>query len=150
MPLPDPRSRARLAEMGIDVWLSRKSHPGPVGAGEQASLAEARVRLAAGDGRWLLVQRRPWDGRHAELLGDIQALLGPEQCRFGHWADSREAGIALSELSARGIVHVLAFGPIPQIVEPSGLVLAPALDELAGSGAARRQLWQALRPRLAG
>lgn len=150
MPLPDPRSRARLAEMGIDVWVSRQSQSRLDSQGAPADRAEARVRLAAGDGTWLLVQRRPWDGRHAELLADIQALLGPEQCCFGHWADSREAGIAVSELATRGIVHVLAFGPVPPIAEPSGLVTAPALDELAGSGAARRALWEVLRPRLAG
>ncbi len=150
MPLPDPRSRARLAEMGIDVWVSRRPRSQVAAEGAPLSPAEARVRLSAGTGSWLLVQRRPWDGQHAGLLADIQALLGPGQCRFGQWADSRESGIAMSELAERGIEQVLAFGPTPQSAEPSDMVLVPALEELAGSSSARRALWLALRPRLAG
>ena len=148
MPLPDRRSRAHLAEMGVDVWVKRSPRSLLAAENSPRPAAEARVRLSAGGGSWLLVQRRPWDGRHTELLADIQALLGPAQCRFGHWADSREAGIGLSELAARGIMNVVAFGPRPHDAESPDLIVASSLDELASSGAARRSLWQALRPRL--
>lgn len=148
MPIPDPDSHARLAEMGIEVWLSRGLRLQPeLDAGPERK-DEPRVRLAAGAGAWLLVQRRPWDGRHADFLADLQALLGPEQCRFGQWADSREAGQGLSELSERGVNHVLAFGPPPPGASSAGLVELPPLDELAVSAAARRALWQSLRPLL--
>ncbi|MGY6553489.1 MAG: hypothetical protein ACXIUM_03095 [Wenzhouxiangella sp.] len=148
MPLPDPASRARLAEMGIEVWLSRTQDSPTTSAVVQGPVDEPRVRLAAGVGAWLLVQRRPWDGRHAELLADLQALLGADQCRFGHWADSREAGQALSELPERGVRHVLCFGPPPAGAPATGLIALPMLDEIATSAAARRGLWHALRPLL--
>lgn len=148
MPLPDPRSRARLAEIGVDVWVRR--HPQASLDGQVDQVHEARVRLSAGDGAWLLVQRRPWDGQHAGLLADIQALLRPDRCRFGQWADSREAGLAISELAGRGIRQVLAFGPPPTGAERTQIILVPPLDELASSSKARRALWQALRPRLVG
>ena len=148
MPLPDPASQARLAEMGIEVWLSRGRPPPVVGAGDTGLVSEPRVRLAAGAGAWLLVQRRPWDGRHAELLADLQALLGLDQCRFGQWADSREAGQALSELPERGVRHVLSFGRPPSGVPAADLLVLPELDEIAVSAAARRDLWDALRPLL--
>ncbi len=149
MPLPDLESRRRLAEMGVEVWVQRM--PGaPTSAHAGSDYAdEPRVRLAAGVGAWLLVQRRPWDGRHAALLADLQALLGVEQCRFGQWADSQDAGQALSQLPERGVRHVLAFGPPPLGVPGDKVVEVPALDELAVSAAARRTLWQALRSLLA-
>jgi len=147
MPLPDPRSRARLAEMGVDVWVRRDPQGSADGQADQVH--EARVRLSAGDGAWLLVQRRPWDGQHAGLLADIQAVIRPERCCFGQWADSREAGLAISGLVGRGIAQVLAFGPPPPGAERSEIILVPPLDELASSSKARRALWQALRPRLA-
>lgn len=136
--------------MGIELWLQREARPSAASAAAEHAAAEPRVRMAAGSGAWLLVQRRPWDGRHAELLADLQALLGAAQCRFGQWADSREAGLALSELSERGVRQVLAFGPLARPVSEAGIGLLelPPLDELATSGAARRSLWQALRPLL--
>lgn len=150
MPLPDPASRARLAAMDIAVWVRRSPAAASSGVAVGAGSAEARVRLASGDGEWLLVQRRPWDGRHAELVADLQALLGPSRCRFGQWADSAESGHALSELSARGIRYLLSFGPPPAHAGQPEVVVASDLDELAASAEARRSLWAALRPRLAG
>lgn len=111
---------------------------------------EARVRLASGDGDWLLVQRRPWDGRHAQMIADIQALLGLARCRFGQWADSREAGHALSELKGRGICYLLSFGPPPPQAERPEVIEVAILDELVASAEARRHLWRALQPRLGG
>ena len=145
MPIPDPRSRARLAEMGIEVWLKRETVSPSSSPVVESHANEPRVRLAAGGGAWLLVQRRPWDGRHAVLLADLQALLGVEQCRFGQWADSQDAGQALSGLAERGVRHVLAFGPAPSGARTAGLVELPALEEIAVSATARRTLWQALR-----
>lgn len=147
MPLPDPASRARLAEMGIEVWAARTRTTPRAPTGDDGSRSEPRVRLSSGDGDWLLVQRRPWDGRHAPLLADIQALLGPERCRFGQWADSPESGQALSELNARGIRHLVSFGPPPH-AGGAELIEAAVLDELAVSAEARRRLWRALLPRL--
>lgn len=148
MPLPDPSSRARLAEMGIEVWLSREQRSPMAAAAESGQVDEPRVRLAAGAGDWLLVQRRPWDGRYAELLADLQALLGVDQCRFGQWADSQEAGQAFSELPERGVRHVLSFGPPPAKTPATGLTVVSMLDEIAASASARRELWQAVRPLL--
>ncbi len=149
MPVPDPRSRARLAAIGVQVWVRRDRSGRATVADPSVQSTAPRVRLAAGDGAWLLVQRRPWDGRHAELLADIQAAVRPGRCRFGQWADHAEAGLALSELGQRGVAHVIAFGPPPAAAECSMLILAPPLDELAVSAAARRALWQALCAHLA-
>ena len=142
MPVPEPASHARLEAMGITVWASRVRLVG-------ASLAaEPRIRLSSGEGAWLLVQRHPWDGRHADLLADITALVGAAHCRFGQWAGGSEAGVAVSELASRGISTVIAFGPLPEIQEMQLLVRAASLEELAASAEARRSLWQVLRPRL--
>jgi hypothetical protein len=129
--------------MGIELW-ARREHDRPVGPAE--SPAEGpRVRLGSGEGAWLLVQRRPWDGSQATLVADITAVLGTDQCRFGQWSGGSAAGLALAELSGRGIVHVLAFGPLPAAIAAPGLIKAPALDELSASAEARRRLWTALR-----
>ena len=143
MALPDPASRSRLAAMGIELWRSRSASVECSGLPGESD-AEPRIRLASGDGDWLLVQRRPWDGRHSVLLADIQAAIGPARCRFGQWADSREAGLGFSELPARGVLRVLAFGPVPREFAAEHLIIAPTIDELSGSGEARRVLWLAL------
>lgn len=146
MPLPDPASQSRLAAMGIEIWARRvPAEPAAVDPAAEGP----RVRLASGHGSWLLVQRRPWDGSQATLVADITALLGADQCRFGQWSAGSSAGLAVSELAARGIVHLIAFGPLPDKVEAPGLIRAPALDEIAVSAQARRRLWVALRPALA-
>lgn len=143
MPLPDPASRARLAAMGIEVWRYRRVQESAVDAVDNAM--EPRVRLSSGDGRWLLVQRHPWDGEHAQLVSDITALLGVVQCRFGQWSVDGAAGLSLSELSGRGISHVLAFGRLPAGTDAALVVQAAELDELATSAKARRALWLSLR-----
>lgn len=146
MPLPDRSSRARLAAMGIQTW-ARRGQAGPAALSDE-SVRGPRIRLASGDGSWLLVQRHPWDGSQATLVADITALLGADECRFGQWSSGTTAGLALSELSGRGIIHVIAFGPLPAEVDAPGLIRAPAIDELATSADARRRLWTALRPAL--
>ncbi len=144
MPLPDQRSRSRLSAMGITCWVSRDQ----VVADDTAHTHQPRIRLASGDGGWLLVQPRPWDGRHRELLADITALIGPEHCRYGQWAGGSEAGLAWSELGERGVERVIAFGPLPAPLDDAGLIAAASLDDLATSASARRALWQNLRPHL--
>lgn len=147
MPLPDPASHARMTAIGIQVWARRDQAVKVSGADRMAQ--EARVRLASGEGQWLLVQRRPWDGSHALLVSDITALLGVDQCRFGQWSGGGAAGVAVSELAGRGISSVLAFGPLPAGVDPAMLIHAADLVELSASARARQSLWQALRPTLA-
>lgn len=149
MALPDPAGRARLAAMGIELWQRRPVPAASIALAAEDAIDEPRIRLASGDGDWLLVQRRPWDGRHPALLADIRAAIGPARCRFGQWADSRDAGLGFSELGQRGVARVLAFGPVPGELVAGSLILAPPIDELAGQAEARRTLWQTLRPHLA-
>ena len=149
MPMPDQRSRQRLADMGIAVWV-RRDHPQAV-SDENTGLAAAadsslRIRMASGSGDWLLVQREPWSGSHEKLLADIMATVGTGQCRFGQWAVSDSAGVPVSELETRGIRHVIAFGAPPREAGGAPVQQAPALDELARSARARRRLWQLLAP----
>ena len=144
MPLPDQHSRSRLSAMGITCWVRRDQGLGD-GAAEHH---QPRIRLASGDGDWLLVQPRPWDGRHRELLADITAVIGPEQCRYGQWAGGSDAGLAWSELGERGVEYVMAFGPLPAGLDDAGLIAVASLDDLATSASARRALWQALRRHL--
>ena len=98
--------------------------------------------MASGDGDWLLVQDAPWDGRHDTLLGDIQAAIGSARCRFGQWAHSDSAGVAVDDLASRGVRHVLVFGEAPVGVNLPGVLLAPGLAELGGGAEARKRLWQ--------
>lgn len=146
MPLPDSSSRGRLAAMGVEVWALRKPDGRDARVGGAAE--GPRVRLGSGKGAWLLVQRRPWDGSQATLVADITALLGTDQCRFGQWSGGSAAGLALSELPGRGIVHVLALGSLPPLVDAPGLIQVASLEELSTSADARRRLWIALRQAL--
>lgn len=143
-------SLERLDAMGIDVWVPRgtaahlDARPAATASQESAAgPATARVRMASGDGDWLLVQDAAWDGRHERLLGDIQATIGSARCRFGQWAHSDSAGVAPDELPARGVRHVLSFGEPPDSAEP-GVLIAPELEEIAKRPDARRRLWQLL------
>ncbi|MDZ7791258.1 MAG: hypothetical protein U5L08_12365 [Xanthomonadales bacterium] len=156
-------SRERLAALGIDVWVRRDRRP-PETPSTTDSIQPAdsestnpgresfapRVRMASGDGDWLLVQDAPWDGRHDALLGDIQAAIGSARCRFGQWAHSDSAGVALDELESRGVRHVLVFGSVPSGAPKHGAVLAVGeLPELAKTAQAKRQLWRELAEALA-
>lgn len=147
MPIPEPTSLKRLADMDVEVW--RKRDRGSVDLNrddvpEERSGAgtAARVRLASGSGDWLLVMPVSVPGRYRRLVSDITATIGPERCRFGQWADSPVAGIGLDELAGRGVRNVLAFGPVPEGADDC--IRAPALEQLAADGRARRELWRAL------
>lgn len=148
-------SLRRLRGMGVEVWRLRRSGP----ARTDDSVPEAsdrvervpatgaiRIRLAPGRGRWLLVTDDQIPDAAQPLLDDLRAVLGTEQCRFGQWSDTADAGVAPDEWSERGITHVVAFGAPPG-AHPS-IVEVPALAELAKSGQARRSLWLRLRPLL--
>lgn len=148
-----PSSRERLAALGIDVWVHRDRRPvrSTTADAVSADLAASetgsglpRVRMASGDGDWLLVQDAPWDGRYEVLLGDIQATIGSARCRFGQWAHSDSAGVSLDDLDSRGVRHVLVFGEAPDGATEQGVFLAPGLPQLAASGKARRRLWRLL------
>lgn len=158
--MPPAASRERLAALGIDVWVRRDRRrdasgderpakavghgTGQAGVAPEMGRGVPRVRMASGDGDWLLVQEAPWDGRHDILLGDIQATIGSARCRFGQWAHSDSAGVSLEELESRGIRHVLVFGEAPEPAAGAGVHLAPDLPRLAASAEARRRLWQLL------
>lgn len=154
MALPRTASRERLEAMGVALWVRRDRRaarqPGAPRAraadptGSTTDTAGARLRLASGDGDWLLVRDRPWDGRHDALLGDIQATIGSARCRFGQWAHSDSAGVGLDELSSRGIRHVLAFGQPPADAGGDVVHVVPDLETLAKSADARRRLWRSL------
>jgi hypothetical protein len=137
-------SLQRLKVLGIDVWQARPDRAacGPEAEADQ----QPRIRLSSGDGDWLLVQRQPWRGSHEQLIADIMAAIGPARCRFGQWATDSASGENLSELEARGVGHILAFGPVPAKVDWGKLIKAATLDELAADGRARKVLWQALSP----
>jgi DNA polymerase III psi subunit len=140
-------SLQRLKVLGIDIWQARPDRA-QSRTGAEAD-QQPRIRLSSGDGDWLLVQRQPWRGSHEQLIADIMAAIGPARCRFGQWATDSASGENLSELEARGVDHILAFGPAPGQVEWGNLVKAASLDELATDGRARKALWQALSPVLA-
>lgn len=159
--MPSAASRERLAALGIDVWVRRgRRPPAPAAVAETARPAPTevaasvaghaapRVRMASGDGDWLLVQDAPWDGRYDKLLGDIQAAIGSARCRFGQWAHSDSAGVSLEELGSRGVRHLLVFGEAPAGASDHGVVRSPELAQLATSAEARRRLWRLLAAEL--
>lgn len=161
--IPSAASRERLAALGIDVWVRRgrkPTAPAPVSetarpeptdaAASVAGHAAPRVRMASGDGDWLLVQDAPWDGRYDKLLGDIQAAIGSARCRFGQWAHSDSAGVSVEELGSRGVRRLLVFGQAPAGASDHGVILAPEISRLATSAEARRRLWQLLAAELKG
>ncbi|MEN1727007.1 MAG: hypothetical protein AAGJ52_01080 [Pseudomonadota bacterium] len=137
-------SRERLALIGVDLWQRRGQLPD---AEALASDAEGlRIRLLSGAGDWVLVQQQAWRGEHEALMADIQATLGPERCRFGQWAEPGSAGVGPAEMQARGVAHVLSFGPPPDLIDWPMLIQGPTLSALASEPDARRALWQALAP----
>lgn len=165
----DPHSMDRLESMGIQVWRARATKHAD--AGRQAGQAQLathsddaesankpaaasspgpsrsrldRIRLEAGSGRWLLVIDDADRAGHARLIEDIRAVLGTEDCRFGTWSDSPEAGVAVEDWDAHGIGHALVFGG----QSAAGFVQAGELAALSASGQARRALWQQLQPLL--
>lgn len=164
----DARAIRRLEAMDIQVWRARA--PGDVGPAEARPAAAAsaesapvqdqstgaspntarprpgRIRLEAGSGRWLLVVDDADRARHATLIEDIRATLGTDECRFGTWSDSPEAGVAVEDWDAHGIHHALVFGGD---ADP-GFVQGGELTRLSVSGEARRALWRVLQPLLAG
>ncbi|MDX1625533.1 MAG: hypothetical protein R3323_03365 [Wenzhouxiangellaceae bacterium] len=155
-------SRRRLAAMGVDTWVRRGAGAGtaetapPIGERSTESGREAgtpdrdggpRVRLAPGDGRWLLVVDGAEADRHAALVDDVRGVLGTSQCRFARWADSDRSGVGLAELAGHGIQRVVSF---TSDAVPAEVISAGPLSELARSPAARRELWSALRAHLEG
>lgn len=152
-------SLRRLSAMGIQVWQRRSPMQStgatpaftPVQTAPEPGLGDTtgvRIRLSSGDGDWLLVQRQPWRGQHDKLLADIRATLGAERCRFGQWSTDSAAGENAAELSERGVLHVLSFGPPPRELDWPVLLVAPALDQLLTEAEAKRALWQLLAPKL--
>ncbi len=155
-------SHRRLEWLGISRWQLRSAQEaipassGPVEGRDVAGATASAdtpssgqalsIRLASGAGDWLLVQQAPWRGDHAALMDDIRACLGTERCRFGQWARDSAAGEGPAELNQRGVRHILSFGPPPSPASWPGLIVAPALDELAGSAQARQDLWRLLAP----
>ncbi len=139
------RQFQRLSAMGIQVWVNR-TVPG--------TNDEPRIRLSSGEGAWLLVQRQPWRGQFDALLGDITATIGVDQCRFGQWANSQDAGVGVSELAGRGVRYVLAFGPLPPaqpLAETSGsgttVIEVPTMQTIHDEPSARQALWHGLKSR---
>ena len=126
----------RLTAMGIDVWTLRQAP----GAADQL-----RIRLASGDGPWVLVQRQPWRGQFDALLADITATLGVAQCRFGQWAKSQEAGVGVAELAERGVRRVLSFGPPPRPVDALEVIEVPTLEAIHDDPKAKQALWAQLQ-----
>ncbi len=143
----DAHARARLKAIGIDVWVDRRrafqTAAKPVVQADAGPAAAGRIRLQPGDGEWLLVFDGEVPASHAGLVRDIVHAIGPDRCRYGHWARSGETGASPEEWTARGISGVLAFGPCP--IEDPRLFQAGALSELAADGRRRRLLWQHLR-----
>ena len=142
-------SARRLKAMGIDLWQSR-----PVRMPHAVSPAP-RIRLAAGSGDWLLVCPEGVPETYRRLVDDIVASIGVARCRFGEWADSADAGVAVDEWQSRGIEHVLAFAeddagrrPGRARLDDPRVIDVAALAELAQSGAARKALWHQLADRL--
>jgi len=157
----DAQAIRRLAAMDIPVWRARAPRHAGADRAEAAAVSPVadpstealsgearrrpgRIRLEAGSGRWLLVVDDADRARHATLLEDIRATLGPGDCRFGTWSDSAEAGIGTEDWHAHGIRHAVVFSDDAA----PGLVCAGALDRLGSSGEARRALWRQLRPLL--
>ncbi len=150
MGIRDRASLQRLGDMGIEVWRLRQpgsfKRPPSVEAGDAD--CRPRIRLSSGDGDWLLVRRAPWRGSHEALVADIMATIGPERCRFGQWSKDTSSGEGIDELAERGIKHILCFGRPENPPDWPQLMVAPALDELAGDPEARRELWRMMSPRI--
>lgn len=128
----------RLEAIGIELWARRSVEPDD----------ELRIRLSAGHGEWLLVQRAPWRGQFEPLLNDITHTLGVAHCRFGQWANTQESGVPVSQLRELGVHRVIAFGPIPKDRQASMVIEVPTMQALNDAPDARRQLWQSLRDHL--
>lgn len=164
MTMIDSRAIRTLAAMDIQVWLNRAPKHADAGDARPAAATSAdaltgedppaethlganrtrpvRIRLEAGSGRWLLVVDDADRARHSRLIEDIRAALGNDDCRFGTWSDSAEAGVSTEDWEAHGIRHALVFGGNAG----SGFIQGGELAKLALSAEARRALWHKLKP----
>ena len=163
----DARALRRLAAMDIQTWRVRARKPavgersrpagvspeGPRAAtaapAEQLPQGARRIRLEAGSGRWLLVIDDAHRARFTLLIEDMRGTLGVDNCRFGTWSDSAEAGVAPEDWQAHGIRHALVFSGHGEGHNSgnAGPAFVPCgeLQRLATSGQARRALWQQLK-----
>ncbi|MFU8878143.1 MAG: hypothetical protein ACNA7E_08370 [Wenzhouxiangellaceae bacterium] len=107
--------------------------------------AEARIRLEAGSGDWLLLADERERTRYSQLLADIRGTLGAERCRFGKWSDSSDSGVTLSDLIDAGVRGVVDFRAAAQAPESEVLVPGGDLEQLSRSAEARHALWQHVR-----
>lgn len=152
----EPGAIRRLAAMDIQVWRARSPKHAEISQAPPAAVPSAdatrresrsrtgRIRLEAGSGCWLLVVDDADRARHSRLIEDIRATLGTDDCRFGTWSDSAEAGVAVEDWEAHGIRHAVVFGG----EAGAGFVQAGQMEGLETSGAARRALWRRLQPLL--
>ena len=111
--------------------------------------------MSGGRGSTLLVCPAMADG-DTELARDIARSLGGDPVWAWLEPPADVASQRLEEIIAgRLITRVVLFGPepgrclfrgpIPEVIGSATILIAPALEELAASGTARRSLWRKLR-----
>lgn len=140
----EARRRAYLEALGFDVWITRPP-----------AAERGRVGVGAGEGSALLVCPSV-DDCNMEIAGDLARALGGDP--VWAWLDpaAETDGQFLEDIVAdRLITRVLLFGPepgrslfkgpVPARIGSAVVGVAPALEELAAEGSARKALWRQLR-----
>jgi hypothetical protein len=141
--MTEARRRAYLEAMGYDVWVARPPGPGPL-----------RLVLGPGAGGDLLVCASP-DESGSKLAADIARALGDDPAWAWPDPDGANGGPTVEEAVAdRLFTQLVVFGgelaralfghEAPDVLGSAAVRVAPALDELAVRGAAKRAFWRLL------
>lgn len=143
----EARRRAYLEAMGYDVWVAKPPGPGPV-----------RLVIGPGGGGDLLVCAAP-DESSSKLAADIARVLGNDP--VWAWPDPNgesDRPTVEEAVTDRLFTQMVVFGAglardlfgsqPPEVLGSSAVRIAPALDELAVRGTAKRAFWRLIGGRL--
>ena len=138
----EPRRRAYLEALGLDVWLPKAAAPGP-----------ARL-VVSGDGCTLLVCASPQESA-SRLAGDIGRALGDDVAWAwpdpGDGTESLDLAEAVEEQLFTGVLlfgqeveNRLFAASAPKVIGSARVLRAPGLQDLEVRGTAKQALWRLL------
>jgi len=142
----ESRRRAYLEVMGYDIWSAR--------------LPEAEsnsLHIQPGEGDTLLVCASP-DAATSVFAGDVTRALGDRVVWAWPDPESRPESVTLevavgqflftqAVLFGRGLMRHVFKGDAPVVLGSARLLVTAELDDLAGSGTAKREFWHQISGR---
>lgn len=143
------RHTAYLEAMGIPVWVERSVANTQAAAVNEKSRQPQFVMCSDGDSPWLWVIA---DARleNKRVFADIRRAVGEQGNSNICYAVSTGGKSLEAMLNESAITRIVLFGQELDTADPvrqktCAIVEAPALEELAGSVAMKKQLWENLQ-----